>query len=74
MLSGWEAWAYPGTSLQHTDHAAHAGTGAGVITVLPEGAGTFPLFCQRFDVQPGQRTERESGRAPKTWYPVGGRS
>ena len=43
--AGWDAWAYPGTTLAHTDQTARTGTGAGSITVTAAGADAFPLFC-----------------------------
>lgn len=53
--AGWDAWSYPGTTLQYADGPVHSGTGSGVVAVAPEGADAFPLFCQRFAVEAGQR-------------------
>jgi hypothetical protein len=53
--ASWEAWAYPGTQLIQASDVSRTGSASARIVVDPDGADAFPLFCQRFPVQPGER-------------------
>ena len=53
--ASWDLWAYGGTALQRVERRGSFGYGSGRIEVMSEGADEFPLFCQRFPVQPGER-------------------
>ncbi len=52
--AGWETWTYEGTRLSWAQGQGRGGSAAGCIEVATSGAGQFPLFCQRFQVQAGQ--------------------
>jgi hypothetical protein len=53
--AAWEAWTYVGTRLTQATDLSHTGTASARIVVESAGADSFPLFCQRFAVQPGER-------------------
>ncbi len=53
--AAWEAWTYPGTQLSQDPGLGRTGSGSARITVESDGADAFPLFCQRFRVQSGER-------------------